>query len=187
MRGTSSSWQGRRSRLYGRTLQKQSNFGRDYGWVTLFVDNLPDWMENRWLRNMFKWYGEIADVFVPRKKRSGANLRYGFVRFYKERDAELAIQKCNGAWRWNKRLLVKRALYEKGKEGVNRQKVTPNRRVWKKKVPPVDPVVNDQREAMHPTARTYADVVAGRNSNADRSAPQKENKPKGTSQAVSCK
>ncbi|KAK9283721.1 hypothetical protein L1049_011971 [Liquidambar formosana] len=168
MRGTSSSCQGSRSRLYGRTLQKQSNFGRDHGWVTLFVDNLPDWMENRWLRNMFKWYGEIADVFVPRKKMSGAKLKYGFVRFYKERDAELAIQKCNGAWRWNKRLLVKRALYEKGKEGVNNQKVTPTRQVWKKKVPPVDPVVNDQREAMHPTARTYADVVAGRNSNTDK-------------------
>ncbi|KAK9273614.1 hypothetical protein L1049_018424 [Liquidambar formosana] len=91
-RGRSSSRQGRSSRFYRRSLQKQSDVGWEKCCVTLFVDNLPDRMENRWLRNMFKWYGDIADVFVPWKKRFGSSSRYGFVRFYKDRDAELAIQ-----------------------------------------------------------------------------------------------
>ncbi|KAK9286984.1 hypothetical protein L1049_015392 [Liquidambar formosana] len=159
-RGRSSGRRGRNSCRYGRSIQR----GRDEGCVTLFVDNLPDRMENRWLRSMFKWYGDIADVFVPWKKRTGSNSRYGFVRFYNDKDAEVAIQRCNGAWCWNKRLLVKRAMYSKTRKETYKRHAIPKRPVWRRKESSIDPVKALQEEIPNPYVRTYADVLVGRNS-----------------------
>ncbi|KAK9292523.1 hypothetical protein L1049_020496 [Liquidambar formosana] len=79
--------------------------------ITLFVDNLLERMDNRWLRNRFKWFGDVVDVFVPWKIRKGTHCRFGFLRFSREEDADLAIRKVNGTWCWKRRLLVKKAEY----------------------------------------------------------------------------
>ncbi|KAK9282974.1 hypothetical protein L1049_011199 [Liquidambar formosana] len=76
--------------------------------VKLFVDNLPERINNHRLRNVFKWFGDIADVFMPNKRRRGPNYGYGFVRFYCQKDADLAIHRANEAWCWNRKILVKR-------------------------------------------------------------------------------
>lgn len=63
----------------------------------LFVDNLPECMDNCWLRNIFKWFVDIADVFVLWRFHKGSKCRYGFVRFFREEEADFAIAKANGA------------------------------------------------------------------------------------------
>ncbi|KAK9271150.1 hypothetical protein L1049_026739 [Liquidambar formosana] len=79
--------------------------------TTLFVNNLPECMDNWWLCNMFKWYGEIADVFVPWRMRKRKNCQYGFVRFFQEKDTDFSILKANSDWYCNRRITVKRAAF----------------------------------------------------------------------------
>ncbi|KAK9269181.1 hypothetical protein L1049_000950 [Liquidambar formosana] len=135
-------------------------FGRYNSCVSLFVGNLPERLESRWLRNLFKWYGEIVDVYIPRRRRSGFTSSYGFVRFRNEKDANLAIQKCNGAWRWSKKLLVKRAAYEKDSKVPPHHRRVSKRQVWRRKSQPSASETHIQVYKSN-RDRTYAEVVAG--------------------------
>lgn len=68
-------------------------------------------MHRAWLKNMFLWFGEIVDVFIPDKRRKFTNSRFGFVRFVNEEDADFAIRRINGTWCLNCKLLVRRAVF----------------------------------------------------------------------------
>ncbi|KAK9275447.1 hypothetical protein L1049_022713 [Liquidambar formosana] len=109
--------------------------------ITLFVDNLPERMDNHWLRNMFKWYGDIADVFVPWRRRKGYYCRYGFVGFFKEKDADLAISKANGAWCCNRRISVKRAAFRNPRSNPHSGKFNKRAatKIWRRKDAPLVP------------------------------------------------
>ncbi|KAK9266421.1 hypothetical protein L1049_012441 [Liquidambar formosana] len=90
-RGADGYGQSKRTRQAFKKNWGRNFFGRYNSCVTLFVDNLPERLESRWLRNLFKWYGEIIDVYIPKRRRSGSTSSYGFVRFRNEKDADLAI------------------------------------------------------------------------------------------------
>lgn len=44
------------------------------------------------LNQMFESYGKIGDIYIPRNTREGGNRGFGFVRFYKQEDAQSALQ-----------------------------------------------------------------------------------------------
>ncbi|KAL4295999.1 hypothetical protein GQ457_12G002460 [Hibiscus cannabinus] len=63
--------------------------------VSVFVDNLPERINRRWLKQLFGYHGEVVDVFIPNKMTS-AGKRFGFVRFTRFDDANRAIDRLNG-------------------------------------------------------------------------------------------
>ncbi|KAK9273259.1 hypothetical protein L1049_018066 [Liquidambar formosana] len=117
-------------------------------------------MDNQWLRNIFKWYEDIADVFLPWRKRKGSSCWYGFVRFFLEKDANLAILKANGVWCCNRRIFVKRAAFSISNLGprhdrLKKQAIT---QVWKRKAPALNcRNVNNSAKGFD-AARDYCDA-----------------------------
>ncbi|KAG5532640.1 hypothetical protein RHGRI_027065 [Rhododendron griersonianum] len=58
-----------------------------------------DWAqldEEVWLHQLFRGYGEVVDVFIPNKRSSRFNTKFGFVRFKSRDEAERAVQNLNG-------------------------------------------------------------------------------------------
>merc|ERR1711879_199784 len=58
--------------------------------------NLPDKWNKEDLTSLFEKFGEIGDVFIPRDRDTGRDRPFGFLRFYKEADAEDAIKELDG-------------------------------------------------------------------------------------------
>ena len=70
----------------GRRIPVQEDFRRGKNeWysevVTLFVDNLPNEMCWEWLFQIFKFEGEMVDLYVSHKRRRKVRNLFGFVRF----------------------------------------------------------------------------------------------------------
>ncbi|KAL7233204.1 hypothetical protein ACSBR1_016938 [Camellia fascicularis] len=53
-------------------------------------------MDAKTLFKLFTQFGMVKDVFIPFKKRTVSNSRFGFVRFDCLVAADIAIQKANG-------------------------------------------------------------------------------------------
>lgn len=66
------------------------------GLFTVFVDNLPKSMNVGWLRQLFNPFGCVKDVFIPNKRSSFYNTKFGFVRFKKREEASSAIEDLDG-------------------------------------------------------------------------------------------
>lgn len=85
----------------------------NFNGYTLFVDGLPNTMNSKWLKNVFKSNGEIVDVYVSFKNRSSSKNLFDFVRFKHKNDAEKAISCLDDtpilssslkiSWAWYKR------------------------------------------------------------------------------------
>lgn len=43
------------------------------------------------LNSIFREYGEIADIYIPRDRNGGGNRGFCFVRYYKDEDAQKAL------------------------------------------------------------------------------------------------
>ncbi|KAL7203349.1 hypothetical protein ACSBR2_016608 [Camellia fascicularis] len=67
-----------------------------HGLFTVFVDNLPSAMDAKTLFKLFTQFGIVKDAFIPFKRRTVSNSRFGFVRFDCLVVADIAIQKANG-------------------------------------------------------------------------------------------
>ncbi|GAB2287063.1 Splicing factor [Dionaea muscipula] len=76
--------------------------------ITLFVEDIPEGMDNGELKKLFLRYGVVMDAYIP-GKRNKAGKRFGFVRYDCAVAAEVAIQRTNGLWIKDKQLKVKRA------------------------------------------------------------------------------
>ncbi|KAL4295326.1 hypothetical protein GQ457_12G018390 [Hibiscus cannabinus] len=63
--------------------------------VSVFVNNLSERMNRRWLKQLFGYHGEVVDIFIP-NKRTSAGMRFGFVRFTRFDNANRAIDRSNG-------------------------------------------------------------------------------------------
>ncbi|KAH7865128.1 hypothetical protein Vadar_002587 [Vaccinium darrowii] len=63
---------------------------------SVYVDNLPYEMDEVWLRQIFKGYGDVVDVFIPNKRSSRFNTKFGFVRFRSKAEALDAVQDLHG-------------------------------------------------------------------------------------------
>ena len=76
---------------------KQENLRRmEENSFSVFVDNLPLSMTASWLGQIFRYEGDIIDVFLSRKKRSTTRNPFAFVRFSNKRDAIEASKNLNG-------------------------------------------------------------------------------------------
>ncbi|KAL7189551.1 hypothetical protein ACSBR1_039240 [Camellia fascicularis] len=76
-----------------------------HGLFTIFVDNIPSAMVAKTLFKLFTQFSIVKDVFIPFKRRTVSNSRFGFVRFDCPVAADIAIQKAN-------RLLVDEKVLE---------------------------------------------------------------------------
>ncbi|KAH7852881.1 hypothetical protein Vadar_030477 [Vaccinium darrowii] len=69
-----------------------------------------------WLGQIFSKYGRVLDAFIPRKKSKNFLTTFGFVRFNTLKEAEEAIADLNGFIIRNKKMLVKLATFNAGKD-----------------------------------------------------------------------
>ncbi|KAL7196389.1 hypothetical protein ACSBR1_036412 [Camellia fascicularis] len=81
-------WQRERGGVQGKEVK--------HGLFTLFVDNSLSAMDAKTLSKLFTQFGIVKDVFIPFKRRTVSNSRFGFVRFDCLVSADIAIQKANG-------------------------------------------------------------------------------------------
>lgn len=81
------------------------------GCFTLYVDNIPEDRDHRWLAKIFSNYGVVKDAFIPWKKSKNSGRKFGFVWFESRSAVEQAILKLNGVWLEDKRLFVKEASF----------------------------------------------------------------------------
>lgn len=81
---------------------------------TLYVDNLPDDVNHQWLWKTFNNYGVVKDAFIPSKRSKISGNRFGFICYDCSVSADVAIHRANGLWIDDKKLFVKRALFEQG-------------------------------------------------------------------------
>lgn len=66
------------------------------GMFTLKVDNISQGTNESVLREKFGVYGDVGDVYIPRKRGSTDNRGYAFVRFLSEEDARRATDSMSG-------------------------------------------------------------------------------------------
>ena len=67
------------------------------GMVSLKVDNLTYRTSIEDLRYAFEKYGDVGDIYSPRDRYSRETRGFAFVRFYRKRDAEDAMESMDGA------------------------------------------------------------------------------------------
>lgn len=78
---------------------------------TLFIDNLPEFTSQAWLRKFFTKFGVVKDVFIPQKRSKVTGRKFGFIRYDCAVSADLAISKSNGIWLGDRKLFVKFASF----------------------------------------------------------------------------
>lgn len=66
-----------------------------------------------WLKQTFSKFGEVSDVFIPKKRDIRGNA-FAFVRLKDDSQASQATEALNDSTYGNKKLLVKRARFSKG-------------------------------------------------------------------------
>ncbi|GAB2282179.1 Splicing factor [Dionaea muscipula] len=72
--------------------------------ITLFVEDIPEAMDNGELKKLILRYGVVMDAYIP-GKRNKAGKRFGFVGYNCAVAAEVAIQRTNGLWIKDRRVL----------------------------------------------------------------------------------
>lgn len=77
---------------------------------TLFIDNLPEFTSQAWLRNSSPNLALLG--IIPQKRSKVTGRRFGFVRYDCEVVADLAISKSNGLWMDDRKLFVKFACFD---------------------------------------------------------------------------
>ena len=64
---------------------------------TLFINGLPWEMCSDWLLQIFRWEGEVIDVYISQKRRRYCDGKFGFVRFKELEEALNAVRNLDGA------------------------------------------------------------------------------------------
>ncbi|KAH7841387.1 hypothetical protein Vadar_029255 [Vaccinium darrowii] len=70
-------------------------------------------MDVEWLRQIFSSFGQVVDVFIPIKRSSSFNTKFGFIRFKEKEEAFRAIDALDGLLIRNFRIFVQLAKYSK--------------------------------------------------------------------------
>ncbi|XVF29450.1 hypothetical protein REPUB_Repub15cG0122200 [Reevesia pubescens] len=78
--------------------------------VTVFVNNIPPKVHWRWLGRVFQWFGNVVDVYIP-KKRNNRGSKFGFVRFETVVEARRAQWNLNGVWLIDHKISVNLARF----------------------------------------------------------------------------
>lgn len=66
------------------------------GMVTLKVDNIPSRVSKESLEDLFKKYGDVGDVYIPRFHNSYDARGFAFIRYLNRADAEDAQRALDG-------------------------------------------------------------------------------------------
>ena len=80
---------------------------------SVYVGNLPFSMTKNWIRETFKCFGDISDIFLSRKPKRTSSSRFAFVHFSSVAGAHIAIRELNGMLVDGCHLLVVEALEKK--------------------------------------------------------------------------
>ncbi|KAH7858718.1 hypothetical protein Vadar_027137 [Vaccinium darrowii] len=86
---------------------------------SVYVDNLPYEMDEVWLRQIFRSYGDVVDVFIPNKRSSRFNTKFGFVRFSSRAEALDAVQDLHGILIRDFRIQVNLARFSQASNSSN--------------------------------------------------------------------
>lgn len=133
-------------------------------YISVYVDNLPFEMDEVWLRQIFKGYGEVMDVYIPKKRSSRFNTKFGFIRFLSMEEAHRAIQDLDGILIRDFNIHVNLAKFSHPRQYVNPVRIS-NDFTASKRYPVVsDYQVNSNKrnESIDGSSRSFADVVAGK-------------------------
>ncbi|XP_068917435.1 uncharacterized protein [Tenebrio molitor] len=90
----------------------------DHRYATVKVENLTYRTDERDLKKLFYHCGPIADIYVPRIRKTGLNRGFAFVRFYRKYDAVYAIESLNETRFNGRKIRIVEAKY--GKPPPNR-------------------------------------------------------------------
>ncbi|KAI8524290.1 hypothetical protein RHMOL_Rhmol13G0138900 [Rhododendron molle] len=83
------------------------------GLFTVYVDNLPKSMDVGRLRQLFTPFGRVEDVYMPSKRSSSFNTKFGIIRFKRREEAINAIEDLDGVVIRNFTIVVQFAKYSK--------------------------------------------------------------------------
>ncbi|KAH7847538.1 hypothetical protein Vadar_027312 [Vaccinium darrowii] len=133
------------------------------GLFTIFVDNLPKSMDVGWLRQLFRPYGCVEDVYMPCKRSSSFNTKFGFIRFKRREEAMNAIEDLDGFMIRNFKIVVQFAKYSKNSssmsqkviEGDKKVKLAPNLHSWRPKA------IEVESNQINSNCLSYADALKG--------------------------
>ncbi len=81
------------------------------GMTSLKVDNLTYRTTVDDLKKVFRAYGDVGDVYIPRDARTNQSRGFAFVRFYERRDAEDAMDRVDGSVLDGREIRVQNAKY----------------------------------------------------------------------------
>ncbi|XP_022666691.1 serine/arginine-rich splicing factor 2-like, partial [Varroa destructor] len=95
-----------------------------HGMVSLKVDNLTYRTTIEDLKRVFRKYGDVGDVYIPRNPRNNESRGFAFVRFYSRRDAEEAMDCLDGYRLDGRELRIAMAKYARpgGRGGRERSR-----------------------------------------------------------------
>ncbi|KAH7833756.1 hypothetical protein Vadar_009380 [Vaccinium darrowii] len=115
-------------------------------------------------RSLFSKYGLVNDSFIPAKRSKSSGCRFGFVRFARRQDAEIAISNLHGVWIENRRLLVKTARFDKkgNEQNLNVHSVRTRNPIRTQDYTQRAPVTNG---VTNNASRSYAQVVKEKENN----------------------
>ncbi|CAO2840933.1 unnamed protein product [Amaranthus hypochondriacus] len=88
------------------------------GVFSLFVDGIGRSVTLSELRELFEEVGVVADTYISGKKRRNTRDSFGFVRFYREDEANMAVKQFDGAGFHGSMLKVSMAKYYKGGQPI---------------------------------------------------------------------
>ncbi|XP_058219925.1 multiple RNA-binding domain-containing protein 1-like [Rhododendron vialii] len=95
--------------------------------ITLFVDNLPEDVSQRWVSHLFNKFGVVKDVFIPGKRsKVFTGKAFAFVRYDCAVSAEMAISKTNGVWIEDRKLFVKTASFDQKRKELLKHNLNKN-------------------------------------------------------------
>eukprot|EP00898_Chlorokybus_atmophyticus_P008242 jgi/Chlat1/8419/Chrsp80S07912 len=74
------------------------------------------------LMPMFERYGKVADVFIPRDRRTGESRGFAFVRFEDEQEANRAVEKLDGTTLDGRQMSVQFAKFGRNENPASRSR-----------------------------------------------------------------
>ncbi|KAJ8908238.1 hypothetical protein NDN08_008329 [Rhodosorus marinus] len=81
---------------------------------SLLVLNITFKTTPRELSPLFERYGEVADIYIPRNRRTNVSRGFAFVRYKQKEEAEAAIEKLDGKVVDGREIGVQFAKYSRG-------------------------------------------------------------------------
>ncbi|KAH7852442.1 hypothetical protein Vadar_024836 [Vaccinium darrowii] len=132
--------------------------------ISVYVDNLPYEMDEVWLCQIFRRYGDVVDVYIPNKRSSRYNTKFGFIRFLSMEEALRAIQDLNGTLIRDFHIQVNLAKFSQSNRNLNTFRKSADFVASKRNPAASDfqVISNKRKESNGDFSRSFADVVTGK-------------------------